>query len=228
MSGNQLLDVRAHGRGPPAIEAFFQNAMPVGVVSCSGTPTRPIAPPGRAIASAVSTACSRPTHSSTECAPCSRQLPDALDRFLATLAHDVCGAELLPERRPLRVAAEQDDPLGAEALRRDHTAEPDGAVADDGDGLAGTDLRGDGGVVTGAHHVGEREQRRHERIVRADRQHDQRAVRLRDAHRFALAAVDIIASRTCRRGDIRSAGLPGRRRRFRPTRETAKPPDRRP
>jgi hypothetical protein len=26
--------------------AFFQKAMPVGVVSCSGTPTRPIAPPG--------------------------------------------------------------------------------------------------------------------------------------------------------------------------------------
>jgi hypothetical protein len=49
--------------------AFFQNAMLVGVVSCSGTPTRPIAPPGRATSSAVTTACSRPTHSSTECAP---------------------------------------------------------------------------------------------------------------------------------------------------------------
>ena len=64
------------------------------------------------------------------------QLADALDRFLAALAHDVGGAELLPERGPLRVAAEQDDPLGAEALRRDHTAQPDGAVADHGDRLA--------------------------------------------------------------------------------------------
>ena len=121
-----------------------------------------------------------------------RQLADALDRFLAALAHDVGGAELLAERDPLRVVAEQDDPLGAEPLRGDHAAQPDGAVADDGDGLAGTDLRGECGVVAGAHHVGEREQRRHQRVVRADRQHDQRAVCLRDAHGFALAAVDVV------------------------------------
>ncbi len=50
------------------------------------------------------------------------QLADTLDCFLATFAHDVGGAELLSERGPLRVAAEQDDPLGAKALRRDHTA----------------------------------------------------------------------------------------------------------
>ena len=67
------------------------------------------------------------------------QLADALDRFLAALAHDIGGAELLAERDPLRVAAEQDDPVGAQALRRDHPAQPDGAVADDGDGLAGAD-----------------------------------------------------------------------------------------
>ena len=50
------------------------------------------------------------------------ELADALDGFLAALAHDVGCAELLSQRGPLRVAAEQDDPLGAEALRRDHTA----------------------------------------------------------------------------------------------------------
>ena len=73
----------------------------------------------------------------------------------------------------------------------DHTAQPDRAVADDGDGLAGADLRGERCVVAGTHHVGEREQRRHQRVVRADRKHDQRAVRLRDAHSFSLAAVDV-------------------------------------
>jgi hypothetical protein len=51
-----------------------------------------------------------------------RQLADSLDCFLAALAHDVGGAELLPQRGALRVAAEQEDPLGAETLRRDHTA----------------------------------------------------------------------------------------------------------
>ena len=82
--------------------------------------------------------------------------------------------------------------LGAEPLRGDHPAQADGAVADHGDGLAATGLRRDGGVVAGAHHVGEREQRRHQLLVRSDRQHDERAVGLRDAHGFALAAVDVV------------------------------------
>jgi hypothetical protein len=45
--------------------------------------------------------------------------------------------------------------------------------------------------VAGAHHVGQRQQRGHERVVLADLQHDQRAVCLRDAHGFTLAAVDV-------------------------------------
>ena len=46
-------------------------------------------------------------------------------------------------------------------------------------------------MVAGAHHVGQRQQRCHKRIVLTDRQHDQRAVGLRDTYRLALAAVDI-------------------------------------
>jgi predicted metal-dependent enzyme (double-stranded beta helix superfamily) len=121
-----------------------------------------------------------------------RQLPDALDPCLAALVHDICRPELPPERRPSGVAAEQDDPVGAEALRCDHTAEPDGAVADYGDGLAGSDLRRQGSVVAGAHHIGECEQRRHQGVVRVHRQRDQRSVRLRHAYRLALTAVDTI------------------------------------
>ena len=68
------------------------------------------------------------------------QLSHALDRLLAALADDVGRAELLRQCDPVRVAAEQDDLLGAEALRGDHAAEADGAVADDGDGLARADL----------------------------------------------------------------------------------------
>ena len=43
-----------------------------------------------------------------------RQLAHPLDRVVAALAHDVRGAELLTESGPLRVLAEQDDPLSAE------------------------------------------------------------------------------------------------------------------
>ena len=49
--------------------------------------------------------------------------------------------------------------------------------------------RDDGGVVAGAHHVGEREQRRHQRVVLADRQDVERAVGERDAQRLGLRAV---------------------------------------
>ena len=94
-----------------------------------------------------------------------RQLANALDRLVAALAHDVGGAELLAERDPVGVLPQQDDPLGPEPLRGDHTAQAYGAVADDRDGLAGADLRRERSMVAGAHHVGERQQRRHQRGV---------------------------------------------------------------
>ena len=77
-------------------------------------------------------------------AEAARQLADALDRLLAPLADDVGGAELLRERDPVGVTAEDDDLLRAEALGRDHAAQPDGAVADDGRRSCRADPRGDG------------------------------------------------------------------------------------
>ncbi len=71
-------------------------------------------------------------------------------------------------RDPVRVAAEQDDLFGAEPLGRDHAAEADRAVADDRNAVARRHARGERGVVAGAHHVGEGEQRRHQRVVFAD------------------------------------------------------------
>ena len=94
------------------------------------------------------------------------------------------------ERDPVGVAAEQDDLLGAEPLGGDHAAQADGAVADDGDRPARADPGGERRVVAGPHHVREGEQRRHQRVVLADRQRDERAVGQRDAHRLALAAVE--------------------------------------
>jgi hypothetical protein len=74
------------------------------------------------------------------------------------------------------VAAEHDDPFGAESLRGDHTAEPDSAVTDDGGDLSGSDLRVKSGMVACAHHVRERQKRRHQGIALADRQPDERSV----------------------------------------------------
>jgi len=92
------------------------------------------------------------------------------------------------------VAAEQEDPLGTESLRGDHAAQPDGAVADHSDRLAGADIGREGRVVAGAHHIGKREQRRHEFVVRTDRQDHECPLGLRNTHRFALTAVDVVAA----------------------------------
>ena len=122
------------------------------------------------------------------------ELAHALDRLVAALADDVGRAELARERDAVGVAAQHDDLLGAEPAGGDHAAEADGAVADDRHDLAGADPGGEGGVVARSHHVREREQRRHQRVVVAHRQDDERSVRLRDAHRFALAAVELSAA----------------------------------
>ena len=46
-------------------------------------------------------------------------------------------------------------------------------------------------MVAGAHHVREGQKRRHQRVVLSDRQDDERSVGLRDAHGFALSAVEL-------------------------------------
>ena len=57
----------------------------------------------------------------------------------------------------------------------------------------GPNLRGDRGVMAGPHDVGEREQRRHERVVVADsRENDERPVGLRHPHGLPLSAVDVV------------------------------------
>ena len=86
------------------------------------------------------------------------ELANALDRLVAALTNDVSSPELLAERDPSRIVAEEDDLVGAQPLRSDHAAETHRAVADDCCGLTRRDLGCDGSVVTCPHHVGECEQ----------------------------------------------------------------------
>ena len=68
---------------------------------------------------------------------------------------------------------------------------PTAAVADDRSRLAGPDLGGDGGMVAGAHHVGEGEKRRHQRVVLGDRERDERAVGEWNPNGLGLGSRDI-------------------------------------
>jgi hypothetical protein len=53
-------------------------------------------------------------------------------------------------------------------LRGDHAAQPDRAITHNRDALARRDLRGHGGVMPRAKHIGEREQGWHQRVVLAN------------------------------------------------------------
>ena len=59
---------------------------------------------------------------------------------------------------PVGVAAEGDDALGAEPLRREHGGQADGTVTDDCDGVAVLDAAAHRSVMAGRHHVRQREQ----------------------------------------------------------------------
>src|SRR5437667_4362882 len=79
------------------------------------------------------------------------QRAHALDRALAALAHDVRCAEPLRQGDPVGMAAHHDNLLGAEAPGGDDGAEADGAVTDNGRGLAAADLGGPGRMMARSH-----------------------------------------------------------------------------
>ena len=79
---------------------------------------------------------------------------------------DVGRAEVAGQRLPVGVPRHGDDAVRAEASGRDDGAQAHGPVADHDDGGALPDAGGSRRVVAGAHHVGEREQAREQRIVR--------------------------------------------------------------
>ena len=62
-------------------------------------------------------------------------LAHALNRLVAAFADYIRCAELFSECDPVRMSAEEDNLLGAEASRSDDTAQTDGAVSDNGDRL---------------------------------------------------------------------------------------------
>ena len=77
----------------------------------------------------------------------------ALNRLIASLAHDVCCAEFSSECDPVGMPAEDDNLLCAEAPRGDDATQADGAVSDNGHCLPPNDLGGDGRMMARPHHV---------------------------------------------------------------------------
>ncbi len=81
------------------------------------------------------------------------EFAQALDRLLASLAHDVRRAELSRQRDPVGMAVEDDDLLGTEAPGSDHAAQADGAVTNNGHRLPWADVGRDGRMMARPHHV---------------------------------------------------------------------------
>jgi hypothetical protein len=86
------------------------------------------------------------------------------------------------------VSAHGDNPVGAELLSGEDGEQPDGAVTDDGDGLAGPGLGGDGAEPAGTEDVGGGEEARDQVTGRNVGGGDQRAVSQRDPQPLRLGA----------------------------------------
>ena len=114
---------------------------------------------------------------------------------LAALGDDVGGAEPGGDLLPVVVRGEGDHPVRAQADGGEHRAQPDRAVADHRDRAARPDPGRDGGVVAGAHHVGEGQQGGDQRGVRQAGGRAEGAVGQRDPHVLALGAVQGAAVR---------------------------------
>ena len=195
--GQQLLDVRARGRRAAGDGDVVEERR----AASSGSPRaaarrrgRPRRRGGRCRAPS-STDWSCPTHSSTECAPRppvssrTRSTASSPRSLTTSVAPNSCASAIRSGWRPRTMICSA--PSRFAAITPQSPTAPSPTTAD---GLARADPRGEGRVVAGSHHVGQREQRRHQRVVLADRQHDERAVGLRDAHGLALAAVDVVGA----------------------------------
>jgi hypothetical protein len=112
-------------------------------------------------------------------------LPGSL---IAAFGDDVCGAELAGQRLPVGMARHRDDALGTQLLGGQHPHQPNGAIADHGDGLAGSDLGGVGSEPAGSEHVGGGQQRRDQILVWLPRGSDEGAVGVWDAGLLRLGA----------------------------------------
>src|SRR5206468_11511213 len=99
--------------------------------------------------------------------------------------------EILSECNAISMASQNDDLLSTKSLRGNDTAQSHSSIADNGHTLSWCHPRDDRGVVSGPHHVREREQRCHKRVVclRADRKEG--SICQRNPHGFGLCFVDL-------------------------------------
>src|SRR4029077_17702774 len=85
------------------------------------------------------------------------QFADSLHGRVASLTHDVCRAETLGECNAVGMPAKYNNLLSTKSLRSNDTAQSPSSIADNGHALSWCHPRDDRGVVSGAHHVRERE-----------------------------------------------------------------------
>jgi hypothetical protein len=86
------------------------------------------------------------------------QLADTLDCSVPSLADDVRRPELASEGNAIGVAAEHDDLLGTETTGGDDAAETHRAITHNGGHFSRSNIRPQRRMMTGAHHVGERQE----------------------------------------------------------------------
>jgi hypothetical protein len=122
----------------------------------------------------------------------SGELAHAPHRCFAALADDIGCAKRLAQSDPVRMAAEQDDAFRAATSGGDDAAQSDSTIANDCRRHAWPHVGANGRMMACRHDIGQGEQRGHERVVLADRQRHERAVRVWHPDCLALATIDSI------------------------------------
>ncbi|WP_436839119.1 DoxX family protein [Nonomuraea angiospora] len=112
----------------------------------------------------------------------------------AAVRQAITGADAVSEGELLAglVPAHRDNPFGAELSGGQHAERPDGAVADDRDGLARSHLCGHRGEPSCTQYVGGGQEAGGQVLRRYVRRGDQGAIRERDAHELRLGAADAL------------------------------------
>src|SRR5262245_4037142 len=117
------------------------------------------------------------------------ELLDLRDALIATFGDDVCGAEVTRQGLSVRMPAHRDDTLSTELGSSQHSGQAHRAVADHHDGAAGPDVGAHGGVPTGTHDVGQREDARYDVVARVFGSGEKSAIGVLYADQLCLAAV---------------------------------------
>jgi len=113
------------------------------------------------------------------------------DRCFVAVSDDIGSAKVAGNVDANWVATEEEDAIGSQSSRCQHAAQANRAISNYSNGTARLNVGRHSSVMSGCHHVCERQNGFEQRVIIFDRfgQNDERAIRKGRSHRFTLPTV---------------------------------------